>query len=101
MSVVDDLIAARALIENPENWIKGENFRLVDGRACYCMDGALQAVGVGVDGDAWWALNDHLGGYTHLGLIWFNDAAATTHSDVMALFDRAIDAARAYHEELE
>lgn len=93
MTLKNDLIAAKALIDTPEKWGKG-SFDL--GRGCYC---ALGALGVAQNGRPW--------GFTDLAaqhlikslpkgwasVACFNDDFHTTHADVMALFDRAIEAA--------
>lgn len=99
MSVRDDLIAARALIDTPAKWGKG------DFRDCLCLADAVQSITVpkgslesveevqrhaALRGALLKALPS--GEYDYL--YQFNDAQATTHADVMALFDRAIEAAK-------
>lgn len=93
-SVVDALIEARGLIEI--GWIKGWARRVVNGGACYCALGAI--------GETDTTLDDYRGaldfvyaalpvGYTSIAR--FNDYHTTTKADVLALYDRAIKAAKA------
>lgn len=91
MSLKDDLIAARALIDSPEKWGKGSPRPF----GCLC---AMDALSRGVDLQpsrfvaARAALTASLKrGAKHVAQ--FNDWPSTTHADIMALFDRAIDAA--------
>lgn len=98
MSLKSDLIAARALIDTPEKWIK-HNFNRND---CYCAVGALrQAIGgttrVGLipRGPYHRYSNAHVAVGQALpagerGGATFNDDPATSHADILALFDRAI-----------
>jgi len=96
MTVLEDLIAAKALIYTPDKWIKGSfNFH-----GCRCAMGAMFSV-LGSTGE--WsqsredsllsavteALPENWGG----NIVGFNDSSYTTHADVMDLFDRAIAAA--------
>jgi hypothetical protein len=107
MSLKDDLIAARALIDTPEKWIKGirhttERQWLFFERHRYC---AVGAISTGQDGcldhrpfREFLRLQDALEAALppdfSRSYIWaFNDHPATTHNDVLALFDRAIEAA--------
>jgi hypothetical protein len=88
MTLVDDLKAARALIDTPEKWIKGRmgdglNARCALG-ACYVVDACEKTLPAIYE----------FGGIPHgFRLAEFNDLYATTHNDILALFDRAIDAA--------
>ena len=103
MTPHEALKAARALIADERNWIKGEYDREVEGRTCYCADGALMfatdGVGVPLEGEGNWfayegarrALAAHAPRTAH-GVINFNDAPDTTHADVLAMFDKAIEA---------
>lgn len=98
MSVKDDLIAAKALIDTPEKWCKG----IHKGQNC-----TMWAVGD--------ATRQHSGGMRWLDcevalsravpksfvgpsgvhpIVAFNDAEETSHADIMALFDRAIEGAK-------
>lgn len=87
MSVRDNLIAARAVIENPDNWGKGA----INNNGCRCALGAL------VEARAFH--NPEIETLVHaLPEPWrsvarFKDAETTIHSDIIALFDRAIEAA--------
>ena len=85
MRLKDDLIAAKALIDTPEKWGKG-NGRVSPQAPRLCVLGACRR-----DADVAHALADALpndwGG--HL-VHQFNDHPSTTHADIMALFDRAI-----------
>lgn len=81
---------AKALIADPDRWIKGRNQMILDGRKCYCSVGAIEAAAQDDSAytAAWIALHDSL--YTWPAQ--FNDSPKTTHADVMAAFDRAIAA---------
>ena len=79
------LIAARALIDQPEKWTKD---------ASSCAYGALVAVSQG--GEYCWlashlrrSINSH-GGRAD-GIMGWNDAPERTHAEVMRAFGRAID----------
>jgi hypothetical protein len=97
----DDLRAARALIDTPEKWCKG----LADGRNCvmwavnYVTTGKASCTAGGYrQREAERALRrqvprmpfDHGGMLDAHPVVRFNDDPATTHNDVLALFDRAI-----------
>lgn len=104
MSVRETLIAAKALIGTPEKWGKGQ-FRDANGRLC-----ARGACGIAsgksfASKEASWAEYelirflpprvDHRSWQSHgplSALANYNDDPATTHTDMMALFDRAIAA---------
>lgn len=95
MSLKDDLIAAKALIDTPEKWIRGA-FRNAHG---YCLLGAVREVAARKAPEACWydskmldALWAHIPG-PYANPVGFNDRPNTTHADIMALFDRAIEAA--------
>lgn len=103
MSVRDDLVAAKALIDTPEKWCQGTYAKsLSAAQPARCTMGALRVI---THTDAWAvkntkpykALVDQLpktGEHDWLmGVVRFNDDPATTHADIMALFDRAINAA--------
>jgi hypothetical protein len=84
MSLKDDLIAAKKLIDTPEKWAEDTLPKAV-----------IQAIDLN---PARWtaarvALLAAIPG--HPSLVAFNYDPATTHADVMALFDRAIEAAGA------
>lgn len=104
--VRDILIAARAKIEKPENWVReyyafdrsGHYTNPIGERAaCWCILGALGcATGINPeDCDILGPAHDMLtaalkerGRSPSLPL--FNDDPATTHADILALYDRAI-----------
>lgn len=100
MNTVDILRAARAKIENPENWCQGVYFASASGERVapwaaerWCATGAVWAVvGTGAEkyherGPALHALCDAIGGE------WQTDYNDThTHAEVIAMFDRAIEA---------
>ena len=98
------LIDARELIEDPVNWLKGTSAAKADGghadyddpEACkFCSTGALEAATLrgGYEG---WAFAQAFGrledAVPSRQIVGFNDADTTTHEDVLALFDRAIEA---------
>ena len=91
-SVHENLIAAKALIDTPEKWIK-EHYVL---EGCRCASGAVRFVESGGDefgplGEAHAAMRMVLpAGFPSIPD--FNDHPDTTHADIMALFDRAIAA---------
>ncbi len=102
MTILQALIAARAKIDAPEKWTKGAHARDSEGKvvdilsrnACrFCADGAFRSLG---EPWRWWIAREELVRATQLcpaeetEIIRFNDAPATTHADIMALFDRAI-----------
>lgn len=98
MSVRENLIAAKALIDTPEKWGREE---YTPNPGCFCVIGALceamalspatieaesaearalaLALPEGWERNGWYLPN-------------FNDDPTTTHVDIMALFDRAIAA---------
>jgi hypothetical protein len=100
MSVKDDLIAAKSLIDTPEKWAKG-TYETRNG--CMCALGACRRQvygnaggGSSEDGELVGDMNplatallDALpNGETSVSA--YNDRKLTTHADIMALFDRAI-----------
>jgi hypothetical protein len=89
------LIAARALIDTPNKWTKGA----WQTGCTYCAAGAARKVIFGTSNDwslDFWAtpialaLDAQAPGHN---VALYNDDPATTHNDVLALFDRAIEAA--------
>lgn len=100
--VLEALESGREKISRPESWAKGTyELRLEDGTVCYCSVGAVRDVRF--DSETYWATRDMLDGavpadFELLTLssntIEYNDHEDTTHDDVLALFDRAIEAAR-------
>lgn len=96
MSLRDDLIAARALIDTPEKWCRDRGhavaykwFGLREVHS-YCIIAALH---IGIpDREASYRAEAALRADTPW-LVNFNGKPTTTHADIMALFDRAIAAA--------
>lgn len=105
----DDLIAAKALIDTPEKWCQGLDGYTSNEAVPLCAHGACFRRAVLADNDAVeYALRSALRAALPLvsanvratrtredfGTVpEFNDHPATTHADVMALFDRAIASA--------
>lgn len=106
MTLKDDLIAAKALIDTPEKWRKDDR-DFYDECCCAAIachrvsrrgrigivageaeDAMLQSLYDALD-DEWRTVHGEPGVYVGH----YNDAPDTTHADIMALFDRAIEAA--------
>ncbi|WP_156458092.1 DUF6197 family protein [Devosia epidermidihirudinis] len=83
-TVRENLIAARALIDTPEKWRHGSELATTRRRTILS---ALDEVTS--DQATFEALTAQS---PRGGLVFFNKAPGTTHSDIMALFDRAIGA---------
>lgn len=107
-TVKENLIAARALIDTPEKWVKDA----YDRHGCYCAIGAIEnlggdwdhyktkpqltdAIAYALPGD--FEAEDASEWDTSRGrarvVMQFNDHPDTTHADILALFDRSIAAA--------
>ena len=98
MTTVELLKAAKAKIADPEHWTKRWFARTATDAKCmalsvravkWCAVGACETVGADY-GRAWSLLRENAPGGSLPAL---NDAPETTHADIMALFDRAIEAA--------
>jgi len=100
----DILRKARAVIEKPENWTKGDFARdaklrpisaLSTDAQCFCTWGAIIRVSENAPqmNNAADALYRHLNHPMDLDV--FNDDETTTHAEVLSLFDRAIAAEEA------
>ena len=98
MSVKQELINAKALIANPENWTQsclarnaGDMFVNVnDPSACkFCALGALRKAGT--HEDAYMKLADAAFKAGFKGIVALNDHGL--HEDVMEMFDKAIEEA--------
>lgn len=117
------LIAARKLIENPNQWIKGAIARTARGyeteaesgtATCFCAIGAVRRARHDLTGtpfgsyptvkrlrDAVQLPNPHTENagepdvLNTMPVADYNDRPQTTHADVLALYDRAIAAVRA------
>lgn len=108
MTVHTLLVAARAKIDSPDKWTKGNfaadefgNRAHVDSPSatCWCLDGSLvhaARVHLGSLGEARdvveMALSDD--DDTALSIWEFNDGKDTTHAEVMAVLDAAIEATK-------
>lgn len=91
MTVKEDLIASKALIDTPDKWINGHAHKWAGGQeSCHCAWGAIVKTCRKKSLTEQRAVIRSLGFYVDDGLIKFNDLSSTTHSDIMALFDRAI-----------
>ncbi len=97
------LRGAKKLIATPQQWTQGALTATYHGRTCYCMVGALrQAASGSVD---YRHVRDHpaymtayatvIGQLPIMSIPDFNDDTTTTHGDVLAVFDRAIDRLKA------
>lgn len=98
MSVKENLIAAKALIDTPEKWGREEYLDSVTG--CMCVIGSVAAtMGIAeADVEVSTAEGKSLAralpeGWERdtYGVVKFNDHPDTTHADIMSLFDRAIE----------
>lgn len=93
MSIKSELIAARARIDTPEKWGKGGNIGPAMNRNCaataiaWCSQSRLKEIEAALD-----HLRKFLPAWAS-AISTFNDDPRTTHSDVMSLFDRAIEEA--------
>ena len=92
MTTKELLISARELIADPRAWIQGTYsvFMVGTGQACYCGFGALHAVArpTSCESDARRRLNAVTGG----DFMTWQDEPRRTHGEVLAAFDRAIEA---------
>jgi hypothetical protein len=115
--ITKTLTDARALIANPENWCQRKYFEIINGKECYCGAGAVYRVlaNIRFDDDNPPELFDNLGRMrgdishanqiiAYLGGIAYNTLPIFgnfseyndkhTHSEVLAVFNRAIDKAQ-------
>lgn len=100
MTPAEQLRAAKALIDTPGKWIKGDYARDSKGRscltgsdtaACFCSRGALKAAtGQFSNGPL-----ERVVPRGFRSLVDFNDHKGTTHADIMKVFDDAIALAEA------
>lgn len=121
MTPVEILEKARALIADPKHWTRKALARNSAGQSltdseldlatCFCSVGAIRKISPGcvptpARGDAgcflWEAINENVAhdGDKRTIAVW-NDDVKTTHADVLAMFDRAIQMARAKLAESE
>jgi hypothetical protein len=99
MTLRDDLIAAKALIDTPEKWCKG-SYHNSGAHDAHCVIGAARAIAPYYAGNRQQLLLEAIAGSLpprrRAKYLWqWNDAPSRSHSEVMALFDRAIAAAEA------
>lgn len=93
MSLHQDLIAAKALIADPSRWCK----RKMEEDGSFCAMGAAAKIGGGysIDSDRTKAMYLVLSRLTPGWQVSvYNDTPTTTHGDIMALYDRAIEATK-------
>lgn len=107
---VERLIVIRGLLADPSAWTKAAMARASDGRAVslhgggacmWCLDGALSHDAPGGSSLSAFKLERVTRSYVRLALggldrsIWgFNDDPSTTHADILAVLDRAIELAK-------
>ncbi len=96
MTLTDDLIAARGLIDTPEKWGKGDGAFTSPPAPLLCAVGACAEARRRANRPFFFELTRALIEHVPEGMSVFayNDAPSTTHADVLALFDRAISASR-------
>jgi hypothetical protein len=83
----NDLMAARALVER--GWCQGISHDNTGSVDKYCVLGAIDQASSGDSSEAKFALRKVVGG---IYLADWNDAPERTKADVLAAFDRAIEA---------
>jgi hypothetical protein len=105
MTTKEILIAARAKIERPQDWIQGrfavsglQNKVKPHSRraSCWCALGAIAAITRedphDVDDEAYWLLHRAMVlPENETAVAGWNDAPGRTHAEVLAAFDRAIE----------
>jgi hypothetical protein len=98
MTPSEVLRAARSLIADEKNWGKNATIDYYSEHTRYCMLGALQSGASSLESNAdsllaagHRFLSRALAGKAYVTQ--FNDAPSTTHSDVLAVFDKAIELA--------
>jgi len=106
MNSIELLTQTKSLIANPDNWIKKKNAISAKGRevkpdsnrACkFCVLGAFDRVSIlnnvsySITKDAIYRLENEVKQVSDFRCVhWYNDAPKTTHSDVIAILDNAI-----------
>lgn len=99
LAVVDNLVAARAKIEKPEQWTQQVAARNAQGQednvdstdaVCFCTFGAIVAVAGMKYGEALKFCTDAVG----RNAVDFNDASGRKHEEVLTMFDKAIELAK-------
>lgn len=109
MSTLETLIAARELLSDEKRWTRGVYARDADGdgraaaspnAVCWCSMGAVGKITNHPSPGHFDSINRLLLialrelGFTHRSIGAFNDDLATSHADVLAVFDRAIERER-------
>ena len=98
-SVKENLIAAKALIDTPAKWVRGDYRDTVTG--CMCAIGSVaramelspgKVEASTFEGKALALALPEGWERDTVAIVEFNDDPTTTHADVMAMFDRAIAA---------
>lgn len=99
MSVKENLKAAKALIDTPDKWGKGEG--ITPPYDCFCAESACAEVAESqVEKQELWAALERAQPEPwrtrsvdeDWGVHHYNDDPNTTHDDILSLFDRAIEA---------
>ena len=101
----DALIKAKGLIQDPANWTQDPDDLEIGESTLHCARTALMVVCGGVSESA--EIADQLAGYlpeetcksqcatkNRTCLMCYNDSPKTTHRDILALYDRAIEGAQ-------
>lgn len=107
-TLADKLREARAFIDTPEKWTQGANARdavglpvpvSARGAVCFCSAGAVIRAVPSVDFSSAASQLVEAAGIVSFtvehGLTVWNDDPERTHAEVLAAFDRAIEAAQA------
>lgn len=99
MTPLEVLVAARELIAEPEHWTKGASARGKsgakvdpDGRAAvsFCATGACYRATRRDWRHAPAAIDALQDAVNYSGIVYYNDEPTTTHTDILAVFDKAI-----------
>ena len=109
VGVIEHLNAMRNLLVAPERWTKSLSARNASGdierptspsAACWCIVGASIRAhndlrnSHAVADDALDRLDRASPAPPGRGIVWFNDLDGTTHADILAVLDRAIELAK-------
>jgi hypothetical protein len=99
-TVLDILTSARAILTEPTSWTQGVYARDENGESiepyedeatCFCLWGALKAAASRFPTSVHWGAQLAVYNSIEIGDIpSFNDAAGTTHADVLNVLDAAI-----------
>jgi hypothetical protein len=88
MNTTDILVRARKLIDHPRHWGQGMSEKRP---GTYCAHEAIIAAADGVPFDAVRAFSNSL---DEPNIVRWNDDKKRTHAEVLAAFDRAIEASK-------